>query len=153
MTHWIVGGAVGLLGGVGIAVLNFAISRAVIRKKPSVYASFSMVRQLIHIGYLLLLFFIAPVTPWGRTELLIGGVIGMTVPMFLFTPWLMKEMKLSSPVAGEAGGEAKQGGSSGDVPPSAAEPLARQNGQDRIRQSPPGEEKKREDESEVSDRG
>ena len=99
MDHWIFGALIGLLGGVAIAFLNFALSRAVIRKKPAVYASFSIVRQVIHILYLVALYLLAPLTPWGRVELLVGGVIGMTLPMLLLTPRLVREMRQASPTS------------------------------------------------------
>ena len=150
MDHWIFGALIGLLGGVAIAFLNFALSRAVIRKKPAVYASFSIVRQVIHILYLVALYLLAPLTPWGRVELLVGGVIGMTLPMLLLTPRLVREMRQASLTERTAGSAQRQA-----PPEEAASQRTEGNAgaQQSPRQAPPGGEKQTEDESEVIDRG
>lgn len=93
MNHWIVGALLALLGGVGIALLNYALSGRVIRKKPAAYASFGMVRQLIHAAYLLALFCLAPLTPWELLPLLVGGALGMTLPLLALSPRLARQMQ------------------------------------------------------------
>lgn len=90
MSHWFFGFFFALLGGGAVATVNFLFSRAVLLKKPAVYASFTVVRQLLQIGYLVLLWFLAPKTPWQVTPLLVGGVLGVTGPMFFFTARLSR---------------------------------------------------------------
>ena len=91
MKHWLIGALVAVLCGIGIAFLNYAIAKAVLRRKPQIYPTVSAARQGINVLLLLGLYFIAPHTPWGEVELLTGGVIGMTVPMFFLTAKLVRQ--------------------------------------------------------------
>lgn len=160
MDHWAIGALVGLSGGIAIAFLNYALSRVVIRKKPSVYASFSVVRQFIHILYLVILYLIAPLTPWGRVELLVGGVLGITVPMFALTASLMRETERSARCmsgtenSGKAQPEETESiaGSPQSAVPSGEETLCAsgQNGSCQVSRE---DEEKQKRESEVSNRG
>lgn len=90
MDHWLVGGTVGAAAGVVVACIGYSISATVLRKKPQMYASFSMLRQFIQILLLVALYFLVPLTPWGTMEVLVGGAIGMTVPMLFLTPRLVR---------------------------------------------------------------
>lgn len=90
MSHGLFGLAVALLGGVLVGLVNYVMTAVVLRRKASLYATFSVVRQLLHIGYLVALYLLAPYTPWDRLYLLIGGVLGMTVSMVVFTAKLVR---------------------------------------------------------------
>lgn len=90
----------GLLGGVAafvfgaiLALVNYLISRAVMRRKPSMFSFTAVVRQLINIGGLAALYFAAPHTPFGTLPLVIGGVLGETLPMLYFTFLLLRDEK------------------------------------------------------------
>lgn len=54
------------------------------------YAMGQIFRQIIQIGYLVLIFMLGGYTPWDPLWLLTGGVLGITVPMFYFTFKLVK---------------------------------------------------------------
>jgi hypothetical protein len=90
MSHGVVGLAVALLGGVLVGFINYLLTGPLLRRKASLYAAFSVVRQILHIGYLVALYLAAPYTPWDRLYLLIGGVLGMTVSMAVFTAKLVR---------------------------------------------------------------
>lgn len=86
----ILGAALSFLGGVGIAALNAALTKAVLKKKPSALASFFTVRQILNIGYLAAVYFLAKVLPWDLFPLLIGAALGITLPSFFFTAQIAK---------------------------------------------------------------
>ena len=48
------------------------------------------VRTLSQIGYLLLILLLGKYTPWDSMWLMVGGVLGITLPMPLFTYRLVK---------------------------------------------------------------
>lgn len=54
------------------------------------YAGAQILRQVIQIGYLVLLFTLGGYTPWDPVWLLVGGCLGITVPMIYFTYKLVK---------------------------------------------------------------
>ena len=91
MEHWLVGAFTGVLCGIGIAFLNYAIASTVLRRKPQIYPTVSVARQGINVLFLLGLYFLAPLTPWGEIELLTGGAIGITIPMFFLTAKLVRQ--------------------------------------------------------------
>ena len=104
MSHGLFGLAAALLGGVLVGLVNYILTAVVLRRKASLYATFSVVRQLLHIGYLVALYLLAPYTPWDRLYLLIGGVLGMTVSMVVFTARLVRlSARLTKHSAGTAG--------------------------------------------------
>ena len=90
MDRNIIGAALAFCVGVAVAWVNFAVSRHVLRKNPEKYAGTTLVRQLIQVAYLVALFFLGAYTPWDRNWLLIGGGIGVTLPMIFFTYYLVK---------------------------------------------------------------
>lgn len=107
MEHWLVGGGLAALVGLAISAVNYKISLSVLRKKPDLVAAVSVPRQILNVGYLLLVYFLSPFTPWDRTPLLVGAVIGMTGSMFLFTTMLLKNIPDTKPSnsAEESGGD------------------------------------------------
>ncbi len=87
--NW-VGAALAFLMGAGIAAVNYFISRFMLKRHPAQYAATSLVRQLLQVAYIVLLFFLGDRTPWSKPWLLIGGVLGVTLPMLFFTMRLLK---------------------------------------------------------------
>lgn len=76
--------------GTVIAAVNYALSRYVMKKHSDKYSVTVIVRQVIQITYLVLLFFFGEYTPWDRMWLLVGGCLGITIPMIWFTIRLVK---------------------------------------------------------------
>lgn len=81
----IIGAALAFLVGVIIAAVNYAFSAWLIKHKPSLYAAGQIVKQLLQIGYLVVLFAFGGYTPWDRLWLMVGGCLGVTLPMIWFT--------------------------------------------------------------------
>lgn len=92
MTHWIVGAALSLILGVLISFGNYRISVRMFDKNPALLQVTTLSRQLLNIGYLAAVYFIAPHTPWDRVPLLVAAVIGVTGGLFYFTYRLVKHM-------------------------------------------------------------
>ncbi len=86
----IVGAVLAFILGAGVAAINYAVSKFMLKKYPDMYTGGQIVRQVIQIGYLLLLFTLGRYTPWDPMWLLVGGCLGITVPMFYFTYKLVK---------------------------------------------------------------
>lgn len=78
--------------GVGflIAIANYKYSQYILKKRSSQYAIMQIVRQWLQIAYLIVLFVGGKYTPWHRGWLLVGGALGITIPMFWFTYRLIK---------------------------------------------------------------
>lgn len=79
------GAALAFLLGAAIAWLNYCLSRRVLKKTPSKYAAAAPGRQLLQVAYLVALFLLGGYTPWNRIWLLVGGCLGITLPMIYFT--------------------------------------------------------------------
>ena len=86
----ILGAAIALVTGAAIAALNYAVSRYLLIKHPSMYAGMQIVWQPIQIAYLAALVLFGGYTPWDRLWLLAGGCLGITLPKFWFTYQLVK---------------------------------------------------------------
>ena len=91
MEHWLIGALIAFALGAFVSFANYLLSRTVLRKKPQFYPFTAILRQVFNVAWILAVFFIAPVTPWSRTVLLIGGVFGITIPMIFFTFLLLRE--------------------------------------------------------------
>lgn len=76
--------------GLLIATANYAFSRYILKKRPQQYAIAQIVRQWIQIIYLIILFAVGKNTPWDVRWLLVGGGLGITIPMAWFTYRLVK---------------------------------------------------------------
>ncbi len=90
MSFWLFGVLFSLFGGCLISFLNYLLSRYILIKKEKFFSAFGIIRQIFNVGYLVILYFIAPKTPWDLFYLLIGGALGITLPMFYFTAKLVK---------------------------------------------------------------
>lgn len=90
MSFWLWGAIFAWAGGFLICLVNFILSKIILAKKPDFFAASTIARQILNIGYLVLLYFIAPLTPWDVIYLLVGGALGITLPMIYFTAKLLK---------------------------------------------------------------
>lgn len=81
-----VAAAIGLL----ISFLNYLISKKVLIAAPGKYSAVTVIRQLLQIGYLALVYFTGTrLQSVDATYLLVGAVLGMTLPMIFFTKKLI----------------------------------------------------------------
>lgn len=85
-----IGAILAFAAGVIICFGNFRLSEYFLKHRPEKYSSVSVLRQIIQVAYILVLFFTAKYTPWNRSFVLIGGALGVTLPMFVFTYRLLK---------------------------------------------------------------
>ncbi len=90
MSNNIIGAILAFGFGAVIAVINYLFSRHVLHKRPAQYAIMQIVRQWLQIAYLVALFFLGKHTPWNTGWLMIGGCLGVTIPMAWFTYKLVK---------------------------------------------------------------
>ena len=92
MNHWIFGTLIALFGGIGISYVNYRISVYILGKNSSLLNASSPARQILNIGYLVAVYFLAPYTPWDRIAMLVAAVIGVTGSLFYFTYRLVRHM-------------------------------------------------------------
>lgn len=97
MENDIIGAVGAFLIGAFICFGNFKLSEYFLKHRPEKFSLVSVLRQVIQVAYILILFFTAKYTPWDRTFVLIGGALGVTLPMFLFTYKLLKANKNNTP--------------------------------------------------------
>ena len=90
MNENIVGAIIAFAFGVVIAFLNFLLSKAILTKQPEKYAFSTIIRQATQVLYLVAVFFVSDYTPWDSWYMLIGAVLGVTVPMVYFTHKLLQ---------------------------------------------------------------
>ena len=87
----IAGAAVTAVLGVAVAVVNYLLSKQVLLKAPDKYAFITVVRQMVQIGFLAAVYFIGQkLENADATYLLVGAVVGMTVPMLYLTKKLLR---------------------------------------------------------------
>ncbi|MBR5202200.1 MAG: hypothetical protein IKW45_02950 [Clostridia bacterium] len=77
------------LGGV-VSYLSFLISKSILIKQPEKFAFSTVLRQTIQIFYLVAVYFISKYISWDTWYMLIGAVVGVTVPMIYFTHKLLQ---------------------------------------------------------------
>ena len=82
--------ALAFICGALLAFLNYRISRCFLKKDEGSFALVSVLRQLLNITFLAALFFIGQYTSLNQLYLLIGGALGITLPMLFFTPRLLR---------------------------------------------------------------
>ena len=90
MDNNIIGAVIAFALGAVVAYINYAVSKYLLKTRPDMYTGAQMIRSAIQIGYLALIFTLGGYTPWDRTWLLVGGCLGITLPMFYFTYKLVK---------------------------------------------------------------
>ena len=79
MDQPIVQGLLTFLGGAVVAGLNALLSARLLDKKPAAFASFSAVRQLFNVAYLVLVFFGSRALGWDVTAPLVGAALGLSM--------------------------------------------------------------------------
>lgn len=84
------GAALAFVLGAAIAGMNYGLSKTVLKKWPEHYAFTMLIRQILQIGYIILVFLLGEYTPWERLWLLAGAALGVTLPMICFTFMLVK---------------------------------------------------------------
>ena len=109
MDQPIVQGIAAFLGGAAVSGLNAALSARLLKRRPSAYASFSAVRQLFSVGYLVIVFFAARALGWDVTAPLLGAALGLTALSMLFSVFLARYDKLSKSAAAEKKGDDPNG--------------------------------------------
>ena len=107
LSNPVVGMLAAFLIGAALSYVNYLLTAKAAKASSGQLAGISLLRQLINIGYLALVFFLAPYTPWDRIWMLVGAVLGVTLPMFLFTFLLLRRLKQQS---GGRDGEDTKGG-------------------------------------------
>ena len=106
MDQPIVQGLLTFLGGAVVAGLNALLSARLLEKKPTAFASFSAVRQLLNVAYLVLVFFGPRALGWDVTAPLVGAALGLTALSMLFAMLLARRNdKKSKSAAADKKGE------------------------------------------------
>lgn len=86
----IIGVAVAVICGFLVALINYFLSKKVLTKAPDKYSLVTVGRQVLQIGFLVLVYFIGDkIENVNTTALLVGAVFGMTLPMIYFTKKLL----------------------------------------------------------------
>lgn len=86
----IIGAVIAIISGFLVALVNYVISKNVLEKAPGKYSLITVVRQVLQIGFLVVVYFVGTkIQEVDRTYLLVGAVLGMTVPMIYFTKKLI----------------------------------------------------------------
>ena len=93
------------LGGAVIALINARLTRRTAEKKPESIGSIFLVRQLLNVGYLALVYYLSHRWADSMTPLLIGAVLGLTVPSFLFALRLSRENSSGGKKSGKTKGD------------------------------------------------
>lgn len=101
----IVGGLLAFLGGAAVAALNYRINLWVLKKRPDMLGSVSIVREILSVVYFVGVYLLSRVLPWGYVPLLVGAAVGLTVPSVLFSFRLAKINDAMSAGADESGGK------------------------------------------------
>lgn len=90
MNENIVGAIITFVLGACIAFLNFLLSKAILTKSPEKYAFSTIIRQITQVLYIVAVYFVSTVASWDMWYMLIGAVLGVTIPMIYFTHKLIK---------------------------------------------------------------
>ena len=98
MDQPLVQGLLAFLGGAAVSGLNALLSARLLEKKPAAFASFSAVRQLFNVAYLVLVFFGSRALGWDVTAPLVGAALGTVLR------WKVKPL---ATLAGKLGGTAE----------------------------------------------
>ncbi len=86
----IIGVVAAIIAGFLIAFTNFILSKKVLLKAPEKFSLVTVVRQVLQIGFLVIVYFIGDkIQEVNTIALLVGAVFGMTLPMIYFTKKLL----------------------------------------------------------------
>lgn len=90
MNHSIIGALITAVIGFLIAYVNYLLSKKMLIKAPEKYSVITVVRQVIQVGFLVLVYFVGTkIQAVNPIYLLVGAVIGLTLPMIYFTKKLL----------------------------------------------------------------
>lgn len=92
MEHWFIGATITCLFGILVSFANYRLSVHLLVKNPASIQISTLARQILNIGYLAAVYFLAPYTPWDRIAMLVGAVVGVTGGLFYFTYRLVRRM-------------------------------------------------------------
>jgi len=104
MTGSLPGILITLTIGAALAYVNYILTKKAASKSSGALSAVPVLRMVLNVGYLAAVYFIAPLTPWDTVWMLLGAVVGITVPMFIFTFMLL----------GQLNGEKKQDKADGE---------------------------------------
>lgn len=86
----IIGAIIAAIAGFLIAFINYTFSKKMLIKAPDKFLTSTMARQVLQVLFLVLVYFIGTKTTFANvTYLLVGAVLGMTIPMIYFTKKLL----------------------------------------------------------------
>lgn len=85
----IIGTVIVAVIGVGVAFINYRISKLILMKSPEKYSITTVIRQVVQVLFLVGVYFVAQKSNLNAVYLLIGAVLGMTLPMIFFTKKLL----------------------------------------------------------------
>lgn len=86
----IVGAAMTAALGIGVACLNYFVSKYMLLHSPDKFIYSTVVRTLVVVLLLVGIYFVGDNTPCDVTWLLVGAALGATLPSFFFTSKLLK---------------------------------------------------------------
>ena len=89
----IVGSVVSAALGVGVAYLNYCISKYMLLKCQDKFAFSTVIRTLVCVIFLALVFVVGELTPCNVTLLLVCAGFGATLPTLFFTKKLLSYSK------------------------------------------------------------
>jgi EamA domain-containing membrane protein RarD len=92
----VVGSVVSAALGVGVAYLNYCISKYMLLKCQDKFAFSTVIRTLVCVIFLALVFVIGELTPCNTTLLLVCAGLGATLPTLFFTKKLLSYSKFIS---------------------------------------------------------
>lgn len=106
MSRDIIGAVLVAITGVFVAFINYCISKKVLIKAPERFSAITVVRQFLQVGFLAVVYLIGSnIESVNTVYLLVGAVLGMTLPMFYFTKKLLSVNELRSKNKKEEEGE------------------------------------------------
>ncbi len=86
----IIGALVACVAGVLIAFINYLLSERVLRRAADKFSFITVGRQALQVGFLVAVYFIGAKTELANPNyLLVGAVVGLTLPMVFFTKKLL----------------------------------------------------------------
>lgn len=110
MVNNIIGALLAFIVGAAVAFFNYLLSKQILLKHPDVFSSSAILRQIIQIIFLVTVYFIGINIPVNIWYLLIGAVLGVTLPLFYFTKRLLD---LSASMSKPEEKEKKEGADNG----------------------------------------
>lgn len=91
MTTDLIYAGVTFILGMLIAFLGYLSASHILRKKPELYTSSTVIRQIIQVLYFVAVYFISKRADVNIIYPLIGAASGITLPMFYFTKKLVRQ--------------------------------------------------------------